>query len=104
MILIGGNSSKGSPRRRHVPSYESSGSLSSSDNSYAVIYNRAHIKHNHTSSAVAISNTSPPKSDDWGLILFISDVIGAFYSLLRFTYKDYLVFLHIVALIVLSVF
>jgi len=28
-----------------------------------------------TSSAVAISNTSPPKSDDWGLILFISDVI-----------------------------
>lgn len=56
------------------------------------------------SSAVAISNTSPPKSDDWGLILIIRDVIGAFYSLLRITYKDYVVFLHIVTLIVLSVF
>ncbi|RHN81795.1 hypothetical protein MtrunA17_Chr1g0202991 [Medicago truncatula] len=103
MIFVGGNSSKGSPRRRHVPSYESPRSLSSSDNNYEVIKNRAHIKHNHILSGGHIKHLTT-KSDGWGLILFIRDVIGAFYSLLRLTYKDYVVFLHIVALIVLSVF
>ncbi|AES72142.1 E3 ubiquitin-protein ligase RGLG5 isoform X2 [Medicago truncatula] len=33
-IVMGGNSSKGSPRRRHVPSYEASGSSSSWNNNY----------------------------------------------------------------------